>query len=199
MRADHWPLFGLRITTPRAELRYPDDDLVHAMVDLVVAGLHDPSTMPFVIPFTDAPSPERERSSVQHFWRLRADWSVSGWMCPFAVLVDGTVVGLQVLEGPRFHDLRAVSSGSWLGRAYQGQGIGTEMRAAMLHFAFDTLGAEYAHSGAWQDNGASLAVSRKLGYVEEGRRREMRRASPDWLVGLRLDRPTWASTRRDDI
>ena len=42
------------------------------------------------------------------------------------------------------------------------------MRAAVLALAFDHLGAQTARSGAFPDNAASLAVSRRLGYREDG-------------------------------
>jgi hypothetical protein len=38
------------------------------------------------------------------------------------------------------------------------------MRAAILWLAFAGLGAEYAVSGAYLDNPASLGVSRRLGW-----------------------------------
>jgi RimJ/RimL family protein N-acetyltransferase len=41
------------------------------------------------------------------------------------------------------------------------------MRAAILSFAFDTLGAREALSGGFADNATSLNVSRSLGYERE--------------------------------
>ena len=69
------------------------------------------------------------------------------------------------------------------------------MRAAVLHLAFTGLGAEYAISGAFADNQASLAVSRKLGYASNGVERQVSRGHPANTVRLRLDRPTWESKR----
>ena len=43
------------------------------------------------------------------------------------------------------------------------------MRSAVLSFAFDGLGARFAESSAFLDNAASNAVSRGLGYEENGR------------------------------
>jgi RimJ/RimL family protein N-acetyltransferase len=43
------------------------------------------------------------------------------------------------------------------------------MRSAVLSFAFDGLGAHFATSSAFLDNTASNAVSRSLGYEENGR------------------------------
>ena len=53
-------------------------------------------------------------------------------------------------------------------RSHHGQGIGTHMRAASLHFAFAGLGATDAISGAFDDNISSLRVSEKLGYQPDG-------------------------------
>jgi RimJ/RimL family protein N-acetyltransferase len=63
------------------------------------------------------------------------------------------------------HGLRPLA---WLGQSYQRRGVGTGMRAAVLQLAFAGLGAEYAISSAFIDNAASLAVSRKLGYADDG-------------------------------
>lgn len=58
-----------------------------------------------------------------------------------------------------------VSTGSWLGLTHQRHGYGTEMRAAVLSFAFEHLGATTATSRVHQDNPASAGVSAKLGYA----------------------------------
>ena len=51
------------------------------------------------------------------------------------------------------------------------------MRRAVCSFAFDHLGAIEVTSGAFLDNPASLAVSRKVGYEPDGRFRMKRRES----------------------
>ncbi len=71
------------------------------------------------------------------------------------------------MSGDDFAVLREVNSAPWLGTGYQGQGIGTEMRA-VLALAFAGLGAHSAVTGARSTSAASLAVSRKLGYEENG-------------------------------
>ncbi len=72
------------------------------------------------------------------------------------------------LAAKDFAVTRAVGTGSWLGAAHQGNGIGTEMREAVLQFAFDHLKAERADSRAFTDNPQSLRVSEKLGYRHDG-------------------------------
>jgi RimJ/RimL family protein N-acetyltransferase len=199
MESRHWPLFSLRIRTPMLELRYPDDALLDALASLAALGVHDPDTTPFLVPWTDAPSPYLERGALQWNWRQRAEWTPERWECGFVAVVGGVVAGMQSVGAERFDVLREVHTGSWLGREFQRRGIGTEMRAAVLHFAFAGLGAEYATSGGFHDNEASLAVSRKLGYEEAGRRRAVRRDRADWMIDLRLDRDAWQQRQRHDI
>ncbi len=195
----YWPLFGLRIVTPRLEIRMADDEDLVGLVDEIRAGVHDPSMMPFTIEWTDIPSPRRERESMQWFWRQRAEWSPDKWTFSGAVMVDGRPVGVQDLSAESFASLRSVRTGSWLGLRHQGQGIGKEMRAAILHLAFAGLGAFEATSGAWHDNTRSMKVSEALGYEVNGFDLGLRRGRPERQIRLRLPRQVWERSRRDDI
>lgn len=186
-----WPLFDLRLRTPRLELRVPSDDDFPALLDVIDAGIHDPTTMPFSIPWTDAEPAARRHGAVQHWWRQRAEWTAEKWNLPFAVACDGEVVGVQDVFATQFPTLRTVETGSWLTRRVHGRGIGREMRSAVLHFAFEVLGAEVALSGAFADNAASLAVSRALGYEPNGVERAAPRGAARELVKLRLPRDKW--------
>ena len=194
-----WPLFGLRVRTPRLELRYPDDDDLAELSDLAAAGIHDPATMPFNHPWSDVAPPQLQRNTLLHNWQVRGAWTPDSWHCAFMVVADGRIVGTQSLQAEQFGVLREVSSGSWLGQRHQGAGIGAEMRAAVLHLAFAGLGAEQAVSAAFEDNPASLRVSTRLGYQPNGRKRRVRRGEPAWSIDLVLDRAAWADGRRDDI
>jgi len=109
------------------------------------------------------------------------------------------VVGVQGMLATDFAVKRQVGTGSWLGQGYQGRGIGKEMRAAILQLAFAGLGAKRATSGAFEDNAASLAVSRGLGYVENGDDIGAPRGTPVRQIRLLLTREAWEKKRRDDI
>lgn len=165
---DPWPLHGLVLRTPRLELRPDDDAGLRELAEVGAAGVHPPERMPFLTPWTDAPREELGRNMLQHMWSMRAALAPSSWGVNFLVRLDGRVIGMQGVEAHDFAINRSVSTGSWLGMAHQGQGIGTEMRAAVAQFAFDHLGARFVRSAAFTDNEPSLAVSRKLGYVEDG-------------------------------
>jgi RimJ/RimL family protein N-acetyltransferase len=113
--------------------------------------------------------------------------------------VDGQVVGVQDINAEHFATLRSVHTGSWLGLAYQGHGLGKEMRQAILHLAFAGLEAQEAHSGAFFDNAPSLGTSRSVGYQMNGESRAARRGVAARVVNLRIDRAAWEERRRDDI
>ncbi len=196
----HWPLFGLRVSTPRLDLRYPnDDDIAEIAERSAIDGVHDPSFMPFTIEWTDVPPPLQQRLSMQHHWSVRANWKPTHWTCNLAVVVDDRIVGTQAIIGEDFSQLRSVHSGSFLFRSEQGKGIGTEMRAAILHLAFAGLGAAEARTAAWGDNEQSLGVTRKLGYEPIGRRWKLSRGLRREMVEYRLERDAWEAHRRDDI
>jgi RimJ/RimL family protein N-acetyltransferase len=189
-----WPLAELRLLTPRLELRLPTDRDLDELADLAAAGVHDPEVQPFGFPWTDVSPAERARGTVQYHWAQRGAWKPEHWSLDLVVVRDGAVVGMQGMSAVDFAVLREVSTGSWLGQAHQRQRIGTEMRAALLHLAFAGLGAQHATSTAFTDNPASLGVSRKLGYADDGIQRQVSRGQPATLQRLRLNRQTWAAT-----
>jgi RimJ/RimL family protein N-acetyltransferase len=195
-----WPLFDLRVTTPRLELRYIDDELATELALLAAKGVHEAGFMPFTVPWTEVESPQQERNTIQFYWRCRADTAPANWSVNLATLVDGEVVGTTSLMAHDFPTLRQFESGSWLGRSFQGRGIGKEMRLATLHLGFLGLGAEWATTAAWSDNGPSLGVTNSLGYQLQGRRRAMRKDEAGTLHGYEMPRDDFLTrVRRDDI
>ncbi|MGH3189258.1 MAG: GNAT family N-acetyltransferase [Streptosporangiaceae bacterium] len=123
------------------------------------------------------------------------DW----WRLYFVVIVDGEPAGMQDLIGERFAELGTVGSFSWLGPGYCARGIGTEMRAAILHLAFAGLAAREATSDAFADNRASNRVSEALGYEPNGTCWATRRGEAAMLTRWKLTRDGWEKTRRTDI
>jgi RimJ/RimL family protein N-acetyltransferase len=194
-----WPLFGLWIQTPRLTLRYPTDADLGELNALANLGIHDPSLMPFDTPWTDEPPEIRPQHSLQFYWGTRANWKPTNWHVTMMVKEGDAVVGVQGMLATDFAVKRQVGTGSWVGQGYQGRGVGKEMRAAILHLAFAGLGAERATSGAFENNVASLAVSRALGYVENGDDIGAPRGTPVRQIRLLLTRETWEKNRRNDI
>lgn len=167
---DPWPVHGLVLRTPRLELRPDDDASLRELVALAHRGIHPASEMPFQEPWTAADPRYLGRGMLQHFWSQRAALCPESWGLHFVVRAGGRVAGIQSLTAHRFAVLREVDTGSYLGREFQGRGYGTEMRAGVLAFAFDLLGATTARSGYLEGNAASARVSQRLGYRPDGTR-----------------------------
>ncbi|MFE2442487.1 GNAT family N-acetyltransferase [Streptomyces melanosporofaciens] len=199
MDPHYWPLYGLRLRTPRLELRLPDLHLLDELAAVAADGVHDPAEMPFGIPWTDAPPEERGRSSFQHLLGTIAEWRPEKWTLSFAVLHEGVVIGRQDLSATEFAVTREAETGSWLGVAHQGKGLGTEMRAAVTHLAFEGLGALSLTSGAMVENGRSLGVSRRLGYRPDGLSVLAVKGEARTLQRLRLDRAAWEEHRTTSV
>ncbi|GHJ46827.1 putative succinyl-CoA transferase [Catellatospora sp. TT07R-123] len=188
---DYWPLYGLRLRTPRLELRLPVGDELAALADAAAAGVHAPDRRPFLTPWTEAAPAERGRAVIQRQWRRIGTWDRQDWALGFAVFRDGQPIGEQELAGREFAVRREVRSASWLGLAHHGQGLGTEMRAAVLQLAFAGLGAADATSASFADNPAPLRVSQRLGYELDGLVRDVLDGQVALTQRLRLTRQRW--------
>jgi len=164
LRPPH-PLSRLRLRTPRLELRLGTVAELRELYQVAQAGIHDPGFMPFGNAWTD--SIDEGAFLAWHLSALR-DWRPYDWRLELVVFHEGRPVGVQALHSVRFGTTRRASTGSWLGATWQGRGLGTEMRGAILTLLFDGLGGREAASGAVLGNEASLGVSRKLGYEQVG-------------------------------
>ncbi len=184
---DAFPPFGLRIEAGPLVLRPITDDVLPELIELALAGVHEPESMPFYVPWTDAPAAELPLNYVQYHWGVRANWKRTHWNLEFAVEHEGRIVGCQGFVADDYLITRTGETGSWLGQAYQGRGIGTAMRKAICAFVFDYLDADEITSAAYTDNPASNAVSQKVGYRPNGILRKTRRpgewhANQQWLL-----------------
>ncbi|AEV87085.1 putative N-acetyltransferase [Actinoplanes sp. SE50] len=193
---NHWPLSDLRLRTPRLELRWPDNDDLNALADRATEGVHEPGFMPFFSQWTDGEPTVVARRLLQRQWHANASWTADDWTLYLVVVHDGTVVGTQSLGARDFAHGREALVTAWLGRRYQGQGFGTEARAAMLALAFEGLGADYVLSVVRQNNLPSLAVSKKLGFAADGVQTNVVRGEQVHSNRLRLDRDSWRSNHR---
>ena len=195
-----WPFFDLRVVTPRLELIAIDDEVGVELAHLAAKGIHDPGFMPFAFEWTDVPSPQLERNTLQFYWRTRAAISPAEWTVDMAVRADGRIVGTTGMIARSFATLRTFETGSWLGREFQGSGLGKEMRVAMLHLGFVGFGGRMATTAAFDDNGASLGVTRSLGYEPNGTAAKVRRGEAATSLLFTMNREQFdARLRRDDI
>jgi len=181
LRAPH-PATSLRIRTPRLELRLATVAELRELYRVAEAGIHDPAVMMFEIPWTD------DLNEEQFFGYHREQLELTtpdDFHLQLIAFLDGRPIGTQ---GINTHGPGRVVTGSWLGAAYQRHGYGTEMRSAVLSFAFDVLGADAAVSGAFLENEGSRGVSTKLGYREVGSHFVSPRGEPMEHVDLELRR-----------
>lgn len=195
MKYDFFPIDKLRIRTERLELRLPTNAELVELGHRAIEGIHPDDQMPFAFPWSRKPPVELGRGLMQHHWNMLASWKPEKWALQLGVFFHGEPVGVQDLEARDFATVKEVDSASWLAREFQGQGIGTEMRAAILYLAFQGLGAEYANSGAFVGNHASVAVSAKNGYQHNGSSRMMVENKVRENVHFRLSREDWDASQ----
>jgi RimJ/RimL family protein N-acetyltransferase len=189
-----WPFFDLRIVSGDVLLRGVTDADLDVLAEMVPDDLElNPANERFA---SLPPDVERQRQLVAEIWKHRGTWSPDAWCLDLAVEVDGRVVGVQALEAEQFPLLRTVDSFSWLSADVRGRGLAHLMRAGVLVLAFEHLGAEVAVSSARTDNPASLAVSYRMGYVDNGLSRTNTPTGPFELQHVRLTRDAWRAAGR---
>ena len=175
--ANALPLLGLRITAGPVELRGITDDLLGPLAELAT-DIHAPGYLPFKVPWSLAQAADMPRDLAQYHWGSRASFCPARWRADLAVVYDGELVGSQGFATADYLVTRAGETGSWLSRQFQGHGIGTAMRQVLCAFVFDHLDGRYITSSAFADNQASLAVSRKAGYTDNGTEQRSRLGQP---------------------
>lgn len=191
----HWPVTGLRVHGEDLELRWPTPADLEELAGRAVEGIHPPEVMPFFSQWTDGDAQTVARRVLQRHWAAWSRWSPADWTLYLVVVIDGTVAG-SVSAGARdFAVTREVVTTSWLSAAFQGRGVGTRARAALLDLVFAGLHAERALSVVPRFNLPSQVVSRKLGFVDDGYQVNSVRGRAVLSDRLRLDRPDWDTGR----
>jgi RimJ/RimL family protein N-acetyltransferase len=190
--AEIWPVRGLRLRTAGLDLRPLTEADLPGLCAIFPTDVDlDPAATRYAALGDGA---NRRVILAQAYWRQLGLWSPHDWALPFAVRRGGELIGTQTLEGPDWTVERIVDSSSWLVPESRGSGLGTQMRAAILELAFTHLGARAAITSAVVTNGASLGVSRSLGYVDT--HRSVLNRSGEALQHLRLDADAWAASAR---
>ncbi|WP_166354067.1 GNAT family N-acetyltransferase [Phytoactinopolyspora limicola] len=197
----HYPPLDVKIVTPRLELRGATDDLLQHLIPAVKAGkaTADPPPWDDPHPFYESDPDVRVHKWLRGIWRGRGTVTPDLWRLYFVVVVDDEPIGMQDLIGSDFNSFRAVETSSWVSSDARRRGIGTEMRSAILHLAFDGFGAAEATTEAAVNNTGSNGVSERLGYKRNGTSWATHQGDP--VLGQRwlLDRQTWLTLRRADI
>lgn len=131
----------VRVSTPRIGLVGATDDLLGQLQPLVRDGKATADPAPFDDPMSlyEEDPAVRVHKWLQGVWRGRGSVTPESWRLSFAVVLDGQPVGMQELIGDHFDTYGTVVSVSWLSSDVRRRGIGTEMRQAILHLAFEAL------------------------------------------------------------
>ena len=156
MLSDFWSTYQLKITTPRLQMRLPNEVELHRLADLAGQGVHHAAERPFLTPWTEGSAQDRARFVLREHWGQLAGWAVTDWRLGLGVFThEGEPRGMVTLRARDFPVVREVTTSSWLGLRHQGEGLGTEARTGLLTLAFDHLAAEAAVTEVFQDNHAS--------------------------------------------
>ncbi|MBF4161840.1 GNAT family N-acetyltransferase [Nocardioides acrostichi] len=169
-----WPPFALHVEVGPLTLRLMRDEDLPELAEAAEAGIHADSLRPFPRDWASADATTVGRDLARRCWRYRAGLGDDEWALPLVVRHEGNIVGIQGAEARHYPALRTPDTFSWLTRSVHGRGIGTLMRRALCVLFFDELGAHQITSGAYADNPASAAVSRKVGYRPNGGKLELR-------------------------
>ena len=189
------------VRTPMLELRAATDERLEALAPLVAAGKATAEPPPWDDPssFYEPDPVLRVDRWMQAIWRGRGTVRDDAWRLYFVAYIGDEPIGQQDLAGRDFNDFGLVESTSWVSADRRGEGFGREMRAAILHLAFEGLGAREAHSEGAIDNAGSNTISERLGYQRNGVDWATHRGKPVLGQRWRLTREDWLPGRRNDI
>ena len=190
---------AVRIRVGDVMLRVPNTNEVAAIAAVAGDGVHPPDYMPFSVPWTDTSSDERARNIETWITQRITAISPGSWTFVAGVWRSNRWVGSTNLFASNFAATRAVSTGSWLGVQFQGQGTGKLMRAGLLAYAFENLKCETAQSEVFVDNLASRAVNESAGYVVVGTREVERRGKPAEILQFELSKQQWRESARIEV
>ncbi len=143
----------------------------------------------------EATSPESipKRLTFRQLVRWFDKEAQAGRMLPFAVSLDGVLVGQMHLFGITWGSTRSGAAGYWVSRSVAGQGIAPLALAMLCDHAFGSLGLHRVEVNIRPDNVASLRVVAKLGMRDEGVRARYLHINGDWH-----DHRTFALTTEDE-
>jgi [ribosomal protein S5]-alanine N-acetyltransferase len=111
--------------------------------------------------------PPTYEETLRWFRQHQREWA-DGKAYRFVILDQGRMIGLVDIDGVA-NDEGVL--GYWLEQAAWGQGFAFEAAAAVVRFAFETVGLSRIRAAHASDNETSGAVLRKLGFAPVGSER----------------------------
>lgn len=120
----------------------------------------------------DAVRPGPEGSSESMFRSWSANGSDGGVGFSIERLAPTELVGHATLWGATVRG-RCASLAIMLGHEHSGQRLGTDALTVLLRYGFEEMGLHRIELRTWAFNTRAINVYRRVGFVEEGRRREV--------------------------
>ncbi len=159
-----WPTSIPELVTERLRLRGPVPGdaaaLLAVLGDPEVTRYHNVSTLTTL---ADAQA-LLERLEQRQTARETVRWAIE-------LVERGEVIGTVGLLRFDFEH-RHAELGYEIGRRWWGRGLAPEAAAAVIRYGFSVLGLHRIEAGVLPGNDASVRVLQKLGFVEEGTRRD---------------------------
>lgn len=135
----------------------------------------------------DWPSEGEERFLGLRLRQMREDERFQTW-CPHAIVLGGQMIGHAGYHGPpgvnANDDPEAVEFGYRIFEPYRGRGYATEAARRLIELAEARAGIRRFVLSVAPDNDPSLAIVRKLGFVQTGQR-EDKEDGPELVFELR--------------
>ncbi len=119
---------------------------------------------------TTPPEAEQRPMSFRSFVWLERRQRRRREALPYAIEVDGALVGRVAVAGIQWGAQRSGSLGYWIAQDHSGRGIVTAAAAMLADHAF-ALGLHRIEIAIRPENAASRRIAEKLGFAEEGPRR----------------------------
>jgi ribosomal-protein-alanine N-acetyltransferase len=159
-----WPASIPELATERLRLRAPlpadAAALLQILGDAEVTRYHN---MPTLTALTEAQA-ALERLAQRHAARETIRWAIE-------LAGHGEMIGTVGLLRFDFEQRRA-ELGYEIARRLWGRGLAPEAAAAVIRYGFTVLGLHRIEAGVLPGNDASVRVLEKLGFLEEGTRRD---------------------------
>ncbi|WP_029253002.1 GNAT family N-acetyltransferase [Paraoerskovia marina] len=112
--------------------------------------------------------------------RLLTAQARAGTALPFAVELEGELVGQLTVSGITYGSLRGAALGYWIGEHVAGRGVIPTAVAMSVDYMFTVLGLHRVEVNIRPENRPSLRVVEKLGLRDEGLRERYLHIRGDW-------------------
>ncbi|NNU27612.1 GNAT family N-acetyltransferase [Isoptericola sediminis] len=119
-------------------------------------------------------------SSFGEYVRALSAQARAGTALPFAVELDGELVGQLTVSSIQYGSLCSASIGYWISREHAGRGITPTAVAMVTDYCFQVVGLHRVEINIRPENAASLRVVAKLGFRDEGVRERYLHIQGDW-------------------